>query len=381
MALPGVPAAVPTPPSRQLSFQGKGSALFGILFLNLLLSVLTLGIYYFWGKVRARQFLLGQTEFEGDRFTYHATGRELLIGWLKVAAFFLLLWGIQNGVPLVWRHPLAEATMGMLGGLIFLVVYPLAIVGSRRFRLSRTSWRGIRFSFRGRARNFWRIYVPGTILTVLTLGLYSPFFQNRVRQFLIDHSYCGTVRFHYDGRGRDIFKRFFLAVVATIAAFAAGSFATAVVLLAPLAEMGVPLSDVVAVDPTFAFMWASQRVLLILAIVLIALMVTAVVWFWFMAWRHRYMWRHTTVATVSFRSTVTAGRLFGLVSGDALRLIPTLGLAWPWVVVRHLRFTLANLFLEGPLDTEAIQQDAQAASAVGEGLASFLGFFDFDLGL
>ncbi len=371
MALPGASAAVPAPPSRRLTFFGRGRTLFGILLLNLLLSVLTLGIYYFWGKVRARQFVLGEAEFEGDRFVYHATGKELLIGWLKVAAFFLLLWGIQNGVPLVWKHPFAAPALGLLGSVVLLAVYPLAIVGSRRFRLSRTSWRGIRFSFRGRARHFWRIYVPGVVLTVLTVGLYYPFFQNRVRQFLIDHSYFGTTRFHYDGRGRALFGPFLLAVVVSIAALGAAAWAVGDLVRRVwfLSLARVPGIGLVAQ------IWRPALLLLV------ALSAASTVWLWFMAWRHRYMWNHTSVATASFRSTVTAGRLLGLVSGDTLRLLPTLGVAWPWVVVRHIRFILNNLSLEGPLDLDAIQQDAQAASAVGEGLASFLGFFDFDLGL
>ncbi len=80
-------------PARQPSFVGNAGALFGIQLVNLLLTVVTLGIYSFWGKTRVRGYLWSQTEFEGDRFAYHGTGKELLIGWLKAFAILFVLFG------------------------------------------------------------------------------------------------------------------------------------------------------------------------------------------------------------------------------------------------------------------------------------------------
>src|SRR5262245_18780866 len=67
----------------------------------------------------------------------------------------------------------------ILGYVLVVVVLPLAMVGSRRYRLSRISWRGIRFSFRGPAWDFVKIFIADSILTSLTLGLYYPFFDTR----------------------------------------------------------------------------------------------------------------------------------------------------------------------------------------------------------
>ncbi|MBI3975943.1 MAG: DUF898 domain-containing protein [Armatimonadetes bacterium] len=359
-------APPPAPLARRLSFHGSGGPLFGIFIRNLFLTILTLGIYYFWGKVRARRYILGQVEFEGDRFAYHATGRELLLGWLKVAGFFAWLYVMQIVIPLVWKSPFAGALLGLGVYVVFLFVYPIAIVGSRRFRLSRTSWRGIRFSFRGRARDFVRLYVGGNVLTFLTFGLYYAHFQNNIRRFLIPHSHFGTTRFDYDGRGQDLLGLYILAAVVTgatllgvglVVGFAVGRVFFEGSLLSPAILTGLVLPIVVG------------------------LLGLSVFWLWFLGVRHRYYWGRTFVSTARFRSTVTTRRLAGLLAGDALRLIPTLGLAWPWVVVRHIRFTFANLVLEGPLDIEAIHQEAQAASAAGESLADFLGLLDIDLGL
>lgn len=64
--------------------------------------------------------------------------------------------------------------------------------------------------------------------------------------------------------------------------------------------------------------------------------------------------------------------------GNLLLLLVTLGLGFPWVMVRSIRFVFDNLTLEGPLDLESVRQDAQIASATGEGLA---GILDVDLGM
>lgn len=355
--------AAPQQTFRQLSFHGDGSTLFGIFITNLFLTVLTLGIYLFWGRVKARRYVFGQVEFEGDRFAYHATGKELLVGWLKVALVFAVLYGVKTAAGFLGIPGLALA-VEMVTSLAFIFLLPVAIVGSRRFRLSRTSWRGIRFSFRGRARDFLKLYLRGMLLTVITFGVYYPFFMNDVQRFLTTHSYFGTSRFDYDGQGRDLLKiylltRFLPLVAATLICVGAIAFA-----VTPYAAHDV-----------------RSVALAVFGGVLLVFLVFLGSWPWFAAARDRYAWSHTTFAAARFRSTVTAGRLFRLYGGDLVRLVFTLGLALPWVVVRHVRFRCANLILEGPLDLAAVQQEAQAASAVGAGLGDFVGILDFDLGL
>src|SRR6185295_18297795 len=89
---PAPPAAPPPPTFRpplppaalgRLSFHGTGGTLFGIHVVNVLFTVLTLGVYYFWGKTRIRRYLFGASAFEEDRFAYHGTAQELLLGFAK----------------------------------------------------------------------------------------------------------------------------------------------------------------------------------------------------------------------------------------------------------------------------------------------------------
>jgi uncharacterized membrane protein YjgN (DUF898 family) len=307
-----------------LTFHGSGGSLFGIQLVNGFLTLATLGVYYFWGKVRVRSYLLSETEFEGDRFAYHGTGKELLIGWLKAGLVFgLPLVSLQVLPDLAGSAAVSLAAKILASGIVMGVI-PIAMVGARRYRLSRTSWRGIRFSFRGRAGAFVKLFLSGWLLTAITLGLYYPVFVTRQQAFLVSHAYFGNQKFDFDGHGEDLLGSFVATLLLTI--------------------------------PTLGLAW-----------------------FWFMAKKQRYVWDHTSYDAARFRSTVTGGRLMALWLVNLLLLIGTFGLAWAYVRVRTVRFTFKYLALEGPLDLNRIQQEAQAASPTGEALA---GFFDtgFDLG-
>jgi hypothetical protein len=69
-------------------FHGSGGSLFGVHVVNALLTLVTLGMYYFWAKVRVRCYLFSQTEFAGDRFSYHGSARELMNGAMKATLVF-----------------------------------------------------------------------------------------------------------------------------------------------------------------------------------------------------------------------------------------------------------------------------------------------------
>jgi uncharacterized membrane protein YjgN (DUF898 family) len=315
---PVVPQPDAQPQTRRLSFHGDGGTLLGIMIVNLLLSVITLGIYQFWGKTRMRAYTHSQLDFDGDRFAYHGTGKELLIGWLKA----LVLIGVVYGPVVVFQirnpGPGPVIVSGLVVSLFVIVLTPIIMVGSRRYRMSRASWRGIRFSFRGRARDFLRIFIRGWLLTVVTLGLYSPFFYNEMWRYLVTGSYFGSERFEFDGEGRDMFGRYLLALILTV--------------------------------PTLGLYW-----------------------FWYWAARQRYYWSHISFRGARFQSAVQGGPLFRFTLGNMLLVIFTLGLAVPWVIVRNFRFICRYVTLEGPVDLSVVRQETVPVSATGEEVADFLG--------
>jgi uncharacterized membrane protein YjgN (DUF898 family) len=95
--------------------------------------------------------------------------------------------------------------------------------------------------------------------------------------------------------------------------------------------------------------------------------------FWFQAKKMRYFWEHTFYDTARFRCTVTGRQVMTLTIGNWVLLLVTLGLAWPWVLVRRTRFAFGYLTVEGPLDLDAIVQEPQVATATGDALSNILG--------
>ena len=311
--------------NRHLSFHGAGGQLFGIYLLNTLLTIITLGFYSFWGKTKVRAYLWGKTQFEGDRFVYHGTGRELLNGTFKAMLVFGFPLTLLNTLPkFLEPKEILQVAALVLTYVMAMSFIPVAMVGARRYRFSRTSWRGIHFSFRGQTWEFLRLFFGGWVLTFLTLGLYYPFFDTRRHGFMVSNSYFGSKRFKFDGAGRDLFKAYLLALLLSL--------------------------------PTLGLYW-----------------------FWFMAKKQRYFWEHSHLDTLHFRSTVTGARLLAFYLGNFFLLILTLGLSWSWVVIRKVRFNFAYLTLEGVMDTARVRQEAQAASATGDALAGFMDA-SFDLG-
>jgi uncharacterized membrane protein YjgN (DUF898 family) len=354
---------------RRLYFYGSGATLFGIHVVNVLLTLLTLGVYFFWGKVRFRRYLSSQTELDGDRFAFHGTGAELLRGWLKAALVFgipLLLLGTLP--PFLEAGPGVQVLAALGLYLLFQVFVPVAMVGARRYRLSRTSWRGIRFSFRGPVIEFMRIFIVGSLLSLLTLGLFYPVFETQRYRFMIINSHFGSRRFDFDGRSQDLLLLYLLGALVAAATVVATSVVVGAIaaLLAAAASALLPDS---ALGPVPVFLLPVPLFLLTLG----------AVWAWFSARRQRYLWDHTLFGAARFHSTVTGRALWRLRLGNLLLLVATLGLAWPWVTVRSARFAFRYLTLAGPLDLEAIQQEARDATATGEGLSGFLDV-GFDLG-
>lgn len=321
---PVAPPAAGGPSVRKLRFHGSAMGLFVIQAVNALLTLLTLGIFYFWAKTRVRRYVMGETELEGDRFAYHGTGRELLVGFAKGVAVFFIPTALLTILPEVYQAPPeVRSSLRSLLWLIGLLVVPVAMVGARRYRLSRMSWRGIRFSFRGSARQFVGIFVVGSILTSLTLGLYYPVFVTQRQAFMVSHAYFGSRKFDFDGRGRDLMKPFIVMLLLFV--------------------------------PTLGLSW-----------------------FWFAARRQRYFIERTRFGATRFRCTIAGGPFAWLTISNLLAVVLSLGLLWPWTVVRGLTFMLRYTTLYGPLDLETIHQDARAASATGEGLA---GLLDADFGV
>jgi len=345
---------------RKLNFHGNGFDLFSIFIVNALLIIVTLGVYYFWGKVKIKRYLYSQLEFDGDRFTFHGKGKELFIGGI-IGIFILgLTIGLQHLIETSKDKYILAGSIILF--MILICLIPMIFVLSRRYYLSRSSWRGIRFSFRGRIPSFYGIILRGVLLTIITFGLYSPYLRNRIKHFFVDNSNFGTQKFSYNGKGNEVFKQYAKAFFLYVPV-------TALVIFLVVSIIGVVLGFIIGKD--------IKSIYLVVATVCTYLSIY-VVFFWFEFWFTKYVWNNTTFMDAKFRLEMKFIPFLKLKTGNLVIYILTIGLGWPWATARNHKFLAERLMLEGNVDFETIKQQFMGASATGESVADI---FDIGAGL
>lgn len=325
-----------------LTFQGKGSTLFGQYLVNILLSVVTLGIYSFWGKVKILQYQYEQTQLNGSPFRFLGTGGQMFVGYLKFLAVMLV--AVVLPMILLFVAVFNAAMAGETEGsailvpllvfyaymiLLFSVLVPLAANGWFRYRLRVSSWRGITGSYRGLNKELIPLYLGGLLLTLVTLGIYGAWFQVKVQKYIYSKISYGNLTLEFTGKGGELF-------------------------------------------------------LIGLKGILLTIVTLGIYWFWYSRNLYRWTAENTVVLQNGGRhplsTKVTAGALFRFWVPNLLLLVVTLGLAFPWFTVNGFKFFFANLTLPDGIDFDSLDQGpAQDGTAVGEALHDFLDLGDFGL--
>jgi uncharacterized membrane protein YjgN (DUF898 family) len=278
--------------------------------------MVTLGLYAAWAKTEQRKYLWQNIEFHGQRLSYLGTGKELFIGYLKVFAAAVVWFGVPAVVS-YFSSTLGAVLQFALAIALFFVI-PLAIYGSQRYLLSRTTWRGIHFGLEAEgARPYVSQFLLGALLCVVTLGFYIPIYQNRLHRIVMDHTSFGNARFRYTGDDSEAFR---------------------------IGVIGFLLSIVTL----------------------------GIYGFWYQAELGRFRARNTHIAGATVHYGLTGGDLFVLTLAYAFGTAFTLGLAFPWLATWGARFALERIWFEGTIDFGAIEQGAGAGSATADGLADAL---------
>jgi uncharacterized membrane protein YjgN (DUF898 family) len=188
----------------KFSFHGKAMQYLGLSLYNLLLTVLTLGLYYPWAKCAIRKFLWQETEIDGSRFEWHGTGKEMFKGFVKAYLIFGSFILIVNFGPM-FLPPEMFTWVVLIVYFLFLALTPLIIHGMMRYRLSRTSLRGIHFGYRGDLNVFYKSMTRDFFLTIITLGIYSSWLQVNARKYVMKSSRFGNVSGRFEGTGGNLF--------------------------------------------------------------------------------------------------------------------------------------------------------------------------------
>jgi uncharacterized membrane protein YjgN (DUF898 family) len=334
------------------AFTGAAGDYFRIWIVSLCLSLLTIGVYSAWGKVRKRRYLYAHTRLDGAGFDYRASPIAILRG--RVIA--LVLFG---GLALAGHFvPMVQLTLIAL----LLLLTPWIVVAAARFNARNSTYRNIAFAFDGRVAEAAWVFIGGALIALLTLGIAYPWYRARRARFIVAHHRYGESQFATDLRARDFVVTYLLAALMIIAALMVlGALATGASILArrSAADIETSAAGYVLVLVTYAIYIAAYG--------------------YVRARTQNLLTNATTIGPLRLSATLRARRLAWIYLSNIIAVLLTLGLATAWATIRVARYRAENLTARAnaPLESYVAGTGAQAG-ATGSEVSDL---FDVDVSL
>jgi len=333
----------------------------GLSMLNGVLRILTLGIYHFWGKTEVRQRMWSAVRINGEPLEYRGTGGELLRGFLIVFLVILLPMLLASfGASLL--GPAAYGAYSIAFWIVLLLLSGIGIHRARRYRLSRTRWRGIRGGLSGSSAGFAWTYLWTMVLIPFTLGWIVPWRTVRLQRALLEDTRFGDKAFTFTATSGPLYKRFLVVWLGTLLLVIATGAAIVGVSALGLRQ---PLPGTPQAMPTVK----PEYVAGIVAVVLVALLAFAMLRAWYSARVLNYFAAETKLQGAGFTLNATAPSLVWLTASNYLIRILSLGFLSAVTEARSMRYIVDRLSCEGAIAWHEIGQNPDALLKRGEGLA------------
>jgi uncharacterized membrane protein YjgN (DUF898 family) len=333
-----------------VEFTAAAGEYFRIWIVNLALTILTLGIYSAWAKVRKKRYFYSHTLIDGDSFEYRAVPLAILKGRLIAVGALALFYGVGQFAPSYkWALFVAGA-----------FALPWLLVRSMAFNAYNTAYRNVRLHFRGTFGECFKIIVGYGLLTIVTAGIGYIYLKIRLVRFAADNHYYGTTQFHASDLKSKLVRIYSnaigLGILSVLALFAVG------------VVIGTTTGKSVTTLPVL------RGIVLILSYI-----AYLYIFAYLRAGIANSTFNSLSVGSVRFEFGLRAGELFRLYLVNIIAMIATLGLATPWAVVRTLRYRAdkATVLAADGLDRFVAAESAQV-SATGEEVGEM---FDVDFGL
>jgi len=331
-------------------FTGAAGEYFRIWIVNLFFTLVTLGVYSAWAKVRKKKYFYGNTRLDGDSFDYFGNPKAILKGRIIAIAAFVLY---------ALAGELYPASRYAFWGLALLLL-PWLIVRALTFNARNSAYRGLRFDFTATAKDAAWVYIGKLAVVALTLGFVFPWFMARQKAFVVSHHAFGTTRFACELPARRFFGIYIRAGLILSAAGAVLGGLSAL-LLPKLVHFG-SLSWIAFVLPAI-LLYAGY----------------AVSYAYMQSRTTNLLWANTLGPGLRFESTLAAAGLTRLYVGNLFAVACSAGLLIPWAVVRTLRYRLENFAMI--LEEEVVHEASPALAPVGAAGQELGDIFNLDFGL
>lgn len=341
-------------------FSGKAGEYFKIWIVNIALTVLTLGIFSAWAKVRTLRYFYGNTQLDGSSFDYLASPIAILKGRLIALVFFSLYWVAANFIPMLLLPIM----------VVFIIAFPWVVARSMQFRARNTTYRNLRFDFGGRYGEVAKVFILWPILVPFTIGLLWPYVHYRQKRLLVANSEFGDSGFDFGAEPKDFYQIYAIAFV--------------MLLVIPMA-IGLFGGIMSGVSTVFnqggeAQAQSVQLAMVMMGLTMFVMMGAQYLVYVFVTTRITNLtYSRSELGAVRLESTLSVPRMMWIYFSNTLAIIVSVGLLVPWAKVRLARYRAENtrLYSQGGLGGFRAGASEQS-SALGEEAGDM---FDVDISI
>ncbi|MBN8481185.1 MAG: DUF898 domain-containing protein [Xanthomonadales bacterium] len=343
----------PDPVEYAFSFDGSAREYFRIWIVNLALSIVTLGIYSAWAKVRTQRYFYANTRLAGVPFEYLAKPLPILKGRI-IAVTLFTAYVLAGQFSLVWQ-------LGLLA--VIALATPWLIVRGLAFRARYSSWRGLVFRF---IPDYGEAYIRYLLLLlpmVLTLGILYPWVQGKQKQFVVEHHRFGGHAFRFLTTP----GRFYIPYLI------AWGVITGWVFVAMFGVVGMTMATVgegTGRTPPTWIPFAMMAVLYAGYFVVFVFLSAALV---------NLVYNHVDIGGRRLQSRLKGRRLLAIYALNTLAVLASAGLLIPWAKIRLARYRAESTGLLARDDLEGLV--AERRGEIDATAAEVDGLFDIDIGL
>lgn len=340
----------------KVAFSGDAAEFFGIWIVNLLLSIVTLGIYSAWAKVRTNQYFYGHTRIDNQPFRYLATPIQILKGRIIAVIIFALFFTASSLSPV----------LAVVLAFLFLLASPWLIVQSLKFNMRMTSYRNVRFAFHGDYLGAFKYFVLLPVLALFTLYLAMPWVLKKIDRYICSNTSFAGQKMQINTDTSSYYIAVLVAMAAVMGVITLMIIVGAV-LVGVMAATGIADAGVATVLVT-----AAVFVLYFFAFTLSGAIYHSMI-------RNHIFERTELPGIAKFKSEMQVMPYLWLTVTNLLAIIFSLGLAYPWAKVRKAAYLASvTTIAVYPQADSLVDQVQQSSNAFGEEAA---GLFDIDVSL
>ncbi|MDR2341719.1 MAG: DUF898 domain-containing protein [Campylobacteraceae bacterium] len=333
-------------------FEFRGNALdfFKIWFVNLVLTIITLGIYGAWAKVRNYQYIYGNTFLGNHSFEYTANPVKILTGRLIVIGVY---------IPFFIASEFGFFEVAGIIFILFLSFIPLLLRQALLFRAKYTRFHGLAFRYRGTIGSFYGFFILHIFLNIVTMGIIFPLTHNRFKKLIISNTYYGDSNLSFQGGAEKFFFVYYIKMLLLSLVFF------------------VIVGTIVAIVALFFKTTPSAGVFLIIFIYFATIIFSFVFQGSLDAWIGKVVYNDTFIREYRMLNEWSALKFSWIYFSNFFAIVFSLGLLYPWAKIRIIKYKLENMGFEDLNLNVFSGQTEQNRSAIGEEAADF---FDFDIG-